>query len=247
MESIAARLMSSVAGSPSCRPAANSRCSGAAVLVAAFWVWAAHPPPAVGLPQGLTPDEMEAAGGVLKAALAGPREKAFLQIITDVALVRDDTFDTTFVYDLVVRYDPERFRDRHLGLYPLTFEDQFILWGKRIGLYTRSTTWTGGRFYLHDVSNGRQAWIYAHDARMLYPTSNTQFPAPTSPDNKGAVKRWLRLFHGADKTTDLSSMTMWLRLMHRESRDLVLQRMAAAAAADSIAAAAAASAVGSGK
>ena len=217
------------------------------MFVAALLVWAAHPPGAAGLPEGLSPDEMNAAGSVLKAALAGPREKAFLQIITDVSIFPDDSFDTTFVYDLVVRYDPERFRDRHLGLYPLTFEDQFILWGKRIGLYTRSTTWTGGRFYLHDVSTGQQAWIYAHDARMLYPTSETKFPPPTSPDNKGAVKRWLKICHGADVTTDLSSMTMWLRLMHRESRDLVLQRLAAAAAADSIAAAAEVSANGSGK
>ena len=198
--------------------------TAAIVLVVALWPHRAG----AQADKGLTEEEIAAAEGVLKSVLAGPREKAFLQIVTDASIIRDDSRDTTFVYDMVVRYDPERYRDKHSGFYPLAFQDQFIIWARRAGLYTRSTTWSSGRFYLHDISTSRQAWMHASDARMLYAPENLTFPAPTSPDNPTGVKRWLKLIHGTPKTTGLSSMTRWLRLTRDESRDVVMRRERAA-------------------
>ena len=160
----------------------------------------------------LNEEELIAAEGFLRSALAGSQERAFLQIMTDVSIVRDDSRDTTFVYDMVVRYDPERYRDRHIGFYSVSFEDQFILWAKRVGLFTRGTTWSSSRFYLHDISTSRQAWIFAADARTLYGPEGLEFPAPTSPDNPTGVRRWLKLIHASPKTTGLTSMARWLRL-----------------------------------
>ena len=130
------------------RPLATISC-----VVAIFLVVAPRPGPA---DAQLKEEEIIAAEGFLRSALAGSRERAFLQIMTDVSIVRDDTRDTTFVYDMVVRYDPARYRDRHIGVYPVPFEDQFILWAKRVGIFTRGTTWSSSRFYLHDISTSRQ-------------------------------------------------------------------------------------------
>ncbi len=199
-------------------------CAASIVLVVTLWPHGASAQAS----QGLTEEEIAAAEGVLKSVLAGRRERAFLQIVTEVSIIRDDSHDTTFVYDMVVRFDPERYRDKHSGFYPLGFQDQFIIWARRAGLYTRSTTWSSGRFYLHDISTSRQAWMYASDARMLYAPEDLTFPAPTSPDNPTGVKRWLKLIHGAPKTTDLASMTRWLRLTRDESRDVVVRRERAA-------------------
>jgi len=198
------------------RPLATISCVVAMFSIATPW-----PGPA---DVQLKEEEIIAAEGFLRSALAGSRERAFLQIMTDVSIVRDDSRDTTFVYDMVVRYDPERYRARHIGFYPVSFEDQFILWAKRVGLFTRGTTWSSGRFYLHDISTSRQAWIFAADARTLYGPEGLEFPAPTSSDNPTGVRRWLKLIHAAPKTTGLTSMARWLRLMGDEPRDVVLRR-----------------------
>ena len=154
----------------------------------------------------LSPEEIQAAEQKLRLTLAGPREKAFLQVLIEVQIVRDETVDTTFVYDLMVRFDPERYRNPRVGIYPLSFEDQFILWGKRIAMYTRSTPWQSSRFYLHDIARGRQAWIFSEDARRLY--------------SRPKVKK----FHEVEAATDLRRMSRWLRLMRPESREIVIQR-----------------------
>ena len=54
----------------------------------------------------LSSEQLTVTSGDLATALSGPREKAFLQILTEASLVRDPVQDTVFVYDLVVRYDP---------------------------------------------------------------------------------------------------------------------------------------------
>lgn len=154
------------------RPLATISCVVAMLSIATPWLGPAD--------AQLNEEELIAAEGFLRSALAGSRERAFLQIMTDVSIVRDDSRDTTFVYDMVVRYDPERYRDRHIGFYPVSFEDQFILWAKRVGLFTRGTTWSSSRFYLHDISTSRQAWILAADARTLYGPEGLEFPARTT-------------------------------------------------------------------
>ena len=211
--------------------------------------------------QDLSEEWIAAAESVLRAALAGDRERSYEQIITDVVIIRanildkavyhvdieDDilqardeshaidtllseemlrrsTVDTNVVYDLVVRYDPERYRDRRIGLYPVSFEDQFIVWARRMGMYTRSTTLTSGRIYLHDVTTSRQSWIYAHDARALYSPDGVDFPPPTNASDPMDAKRWLKLIHGIPKTISLATMTRWLRLIHNEPRDIVVRR-----------------------
>ena len=217
-----------------------------ALSVAAFLVFDSAAGAQQLAPGELSSDDLTVASGDLAAALSGPREKAFLQILTEASLVRDPVQDTVFVYDLVVRYDPERFHDHHVGIYPVTFVDQFILWGKRIALFTHSTstsTWSSGRFYLHDISTGRHLWMLARDTRLLYPPDKA-FPSTNSSDNRAAVQKWLALIHATDTTTNIRSMALWFRLMHRESREIVIERERARAAADSASAAAATPGVG---
>lgn len=201
-------------------------------LVAAPGIWAQ--------PAGLSDEEMAAAGQYLASTLAGPREPSQLQVLTDVRLLRDDTEDTAAVYDLVVRYDPRRYRHPMVGRYPLTFEAQFIYWGKRISLYTRSTTWRSGRYYLHDISTSRQAWIFCLETRELYPTGGLRFPPRANPERPASLAPWYKLIHAAEPGTDLRTMSRWLRSMHEEPRDKVRARARAARArarADSAAAA----------
>ena len=178
----------------------------------------------------LSPAELDSASSYLRSAMAGPNERAYLQVLTQV-VVEPDSTDTAVVYDLIVRYDPERFHDPHLGLYPLTFEDQFIQWGKRIALLTRSTRWPSGRFYLQDMAHGHQAWIYSSEARILYPEQDKGLPGPVAFDNSAGKRQWLRLMHRSLVATNLRSMTQWLRLMRREPRDIVQLRSAAEVAA----------------
>ncbi len=185
---------------------------------------------AQGLDQALTPAEIDSASSYLRSAMAGPNERAYLQVLTQ-AVVEPDSTDTSVVYDLIVRYDPERFHDPHLGLYPLTFEDQFIQWGKRIALLTRSTRWPSGRFYLQNTANGQQAWIFSSETRLLYPDASVKLPGPVAVDNSAGKRQWLRIMHRSLAATDLQAMTRWLRLMRREPRDVVLLRSAAEVAA----------------
>ncbi|MFH1566441.1 MAG: hypothetical protein ABIL09_00460 [Gemmatimonadota bacterium] len=187
-------------------------------------------------PAGLSEAEVTGAAGYLAAALAGPGEDAFLQILTSAEVVRDDLQDTVAAYDLVVRFDPRRYRNPMVGRYPLTFEGQFISWGKRLGLLTRSTTWRSGRYYLHDVSTGRQAWAHARELRELYPPTDLKYPPAASPERPASLTPWLDLMHHAEGGTDLRAMGRWLRVIREESREQVQarRRAAAATAADSI-------------
>ncbi|MBT3343946.1 MAG: hypothetical protein HN712_17435 [Gemmatimonadetes bacterium] len=178
----------------------------------------------------LTPVELASASAYLRSTLAAADERAYLQVLTQASVVADST-DTSVVYDLVVRYDPERFRDPHMGLYPLTFEDQFIQWGKRIALFTRSTQWPSQRFYLQDLAHGQTAWIHTSETRLLYPPDKRRLPGSIPTDDRPAQRRWLRLMHATEAATDLQSMTRWLRLMRREPRDVVLIRSAEQVAA----------------
>jgi hypothetical protein len=163
----------------------------------------------------LLPVEIRIATAKLRSALAGPQEEAFVQILTEVSLVRDPLVDTVAVYDITVSYDPRRYHNARVGTYPLNFADQFILWGKRIALYTRSSNWLSGRFYLRDISNGHVAWIRTTDARGLYSPGK----APSS------TKSWLRFVYATTPYIDLFTMSQWLRLMRDEDRDLVEQRL----------------------
>ena len=52
----------------------------------------------------------------------------------------NESQDTAFGYDLVVRFDPTRYRDPHVGSYPLSIMDQFILRGKRVSLSPATPT-----------------------------------------------------------------------------------------------------------
>lgn len=173
------------------------------------------------MPQELAPEALQLAEQQLRQALAAPHEQAFAQILSEVRILRDELADSLVVYDLMVRYDPRRYRDPHVGLYPLTFEDQFILWGKRIAVYIRSTPWKVGRFYLHDLSTGRQAWISAEEARYLYRPAVAKLP----PVSAEAFSRWLPLIHGVTPYTSPRLMSRWLQLMREESRDQVIQRL----------------------
>lgn len=211
---------------------ASFRAVGTSLLTALF-IGGALCRPAAG--QTLSPSEQDSASVFLHSALAGAKERAYLQILTQ-ATVEADSTDTATVYDLVVRYDPERFHDPHLGLYPLTFEDQFIQWGKRIALFTRSTRWPSQRFYLQNLANNQVAWIFTSEARLLYPEDDRGLPGPVSVDNRAGQRAWLRLMHASKTGTDLQTMTRWLRLLRREPRDVVLIRSAAQVAArDSVA------------
>ena len=177
----------------------------------------------------LEAEDRVAAETYLRAAMAGAHERPLLQIITDARVLPDETQDTSFVYDLLVRYDPGRYSDRHAGLYPLTFESQFILWGKRASLFTRSTRWSSGRFFLHDVSTGRHAWIWAREARDLYPATGLALPPPVRTTNPGTPAAWLKLIHAAEIPTDLRAMSRWLRLMREGSPAQVLAQAQALA------------------
>mgnify|MGYP004288297833 CR=1 FL=1 len=158
----------------------------------------------------------------LRTALAGPAQEALLQILLTADIVRDTSVDTAFIYDILVRFDPKRYRNMHGSIYPLSFEDQFILWGKRIATYSRSTEWESGRFHLHDISTGQQAWIYTADTRRLVspPTSKQLRPMSTSrPDQ---LDKWLAAIHATPTATSLRKMGRWLRLIRYETRDAVL-------------------------
>ena len=200
--------------------------SRAVLLALSVAVAAADPAPE------LTPDEIRAAEGHLRMVLAGPADEAFRQVLAGVDILRDATEDTAFVYDLVARFDPERYRNSRVGLYPLTFEDQFIQWGKRVGVYTRSTFWRSGRYYLHDIASSRQAWISTADTRRLYAPS-VRWPAPVTKEMAAKVfspeilpdgfRPWLRLIHATRPGTDLRRMSRWIGLMNDEPREAVLR------------------------
>lgn len=208
--------------------------TGLSALCALLWLVA--PAHSQALFDRLSDGDLLASSADLASALAGPREPAFLQVLTEGSIVRDESQNTVSVYDLVVRYDPTRYRDPHVGIYPLSFADQFILWGKRVALFTRGTKWTSGRFFLHDISTGHHAWIFTRDARRLYHSPpGTKLPPPAETYNRRGVKRWLKLIHTVDTAaTDLRSMGLWFRLMHEESRELVIE--GERARADSLAA-----------
>ena len=117
-------------------------------------------------------------------------------MLIEASIKRDELIDTVAVYDLIVHYDPRRYANPRVGSYPLRFEEQLILWGKRIATYTKSTEWTSGRFYLRDLSTGRVAWIFTADARRLYSPPKEQLAAPdaTPYTNIQATGEWLRSF-----------------------------------------------------
>ena len=174
----------------------------------------------------LTPDDIDSLEVYLVAALAAPDETAYLQILTD-ALILPDRTDSNSVYDIVVRYDPERFHTPYAGLYPLTFEDQFIQWGKRIALFTRSISPATKRFYLHDISTGDQAWMFTAEARHLYSLPANKVPGLAGISDRAAQASWLRLIHTTPAGTQLLTMSGWLRQIRRESRASVVERIGA--------------------
>ena len=171
----------------------------------------------------LRPEDIALAEQNLKMVLAGPGEEAFLQIFIKASIVADPTIDTSFVYDLVLRFDPDRYHSPRVGFYPLNFEDQFILWGKRIAVYTRSTSWQSGRFYLQDISSGQQAWIYTDDARRLYIPGRRKSSLPQG-ENPVTSSQWMKTIHAIKPGTDLRTMSRWLRLMRYQSRTAVLKQ-----------------------
>ena len=145
------------------------------------------------LPSGeAEPTHLRLAEKKLADLLAQSNEEAFLQVFVEASIERDELVDTAAVYDLIVHYDPTRYANPRVGSYPLRFEEQLILWGKRIATYTKSTKWTSGRFYLRDLSTGRVAWIFAADARRLYSPSKEQLSAPYT--NIQKTGQWLRSF-----------------------------------------------------
>lgn len=174
----------------------------------------------------LEPEEVAGVSAALTAALVGPRERAFGQVLADARIEWDHTLQGEISYDLIVQYDPSRYHDAHAGLYPMTFENQFILWGKRIALFTRSNRWRSGRFYLHDISLGNQAWMHASETRNLYPppTMKTTYPPVVDPENSAGVRAWLKLIHNVEFSTDLRLMGRWFRLMRSETRDDVQRK-----------------------
>ena len=151
----------------------------------------------------------------LRTALVNPAETAFLQVLVDVRLRPNDDDDS--VYDIEVRYDPDRYRNPHTGTYPLSFADQFIVWGKRLTLFSYGTKWRSGHFHLRDIANGQQAWIPLEDARRLVPKPD---PLPgqigTTPSDLSGT--WRRLLYALTPQTDIRSMARWFRLMRRQAR-----------------------------
>ena len=192
-------------------------------------VFAAPLPAQIG-PGGLNlpPENIAQAEKELRATLTGPQERAFLQILTGVSILHDDTIDTAFVYDLVIRFDPERYRAPHAGIYPLNFADQFVLWGKRVARYTVRSKWLSSRYYLHDISTGQHAWIFTEEARRLYFGSEKEIEAARN--RKLGSPQWLATIYQTEPATDFRTMGRWLRHMQEESRDLVMQRRKAAQA-----------------
>ncbi|MEW6752436.1 MAG: hypothetical protein AB1505_15840 [Candidatus Latescibacterota bacterium] len=198
-----------------------SLCLGTQALVCLAGLALAGLPAAAQEPvQALTPEEVALAETQLRQALAGPRERAFLQVLAEARVVPALPADTVAAYDLLVRYNPDRYRDPRVGLYPLSFEDQFVGWGKRVAVFTRAVAWPSRRFFLYDVSTGREAWISTEEARTLYQ------PAGKLP-GKGAATfgRWLPLIHAASPRTDLRTLGRWLRAMRLESRDGLVRRL----------------------
>ena len=149
------------------------------------------------LPSGkIEPTHLHLAEKKLADLLAQSDEEAFLQVLIEASIKRDELIDTAAVYDLIVHYDPRRYTNPRVGSYPLRFEEQLILWGKRIATYTKSTEWTSGRFYLRNLSTGRVAWILTADARRLSSPPKKQLEAPnaTPYTNIQATGEWLRSF-----------------------------------------------------
>jgi hypothetical protein len=134
----------------------------------------------------------------LENILAKQSEVSLRQVLLQVTIVQDNSYDTSFVYDLYVDYDPTRYHSARVGIYPLKFEDQFVFWGKRIAIYTNQTSWESGRFYLHDVSTGKIAWIFTADTRRLHKKK----PAQQHPSY-----------------TPLSDISKWLRFIRLKSHD----------------------------
>ncbi|HIG52390.1 MAG TPA: hypothetical protein EYG11_11010 [Candidatus Latescibacteria bacterium] len=149
----------------------------------------------------LSETELKDVGTELRAVLASTNEKAYAQILTLVEIVRDPVLNTTSVYDIIVHYDPDRYSNPRVGSYPLSFENQFMHWGRRVALYTQRTSWSSGRFYLRDISAAHEAWILTSDARLLIRPMRKNIPY-----------------------TDLRTMSAWLRLMHPEDRELANRR-----------------------
>ena len=99
----------------------------------------------------------------------------------------------------------------------MSFENQFIYWGRRIALYTQRTSWKSGRFYLRDISTAREAWIFTEDARLLLGSLRKKLPTDRA--------KWLRFVHSFTPYTDLRTMSYWLRLLRIEERELVIRRL----------------------
>ena len=152
----------------------------------------------------IEPTHLRLAEKKLAGLLAQSDEEAFLQVFVEASIERDELIDTAAVYDLIVHYDPRRYANPRVGSYPLRFEEQLILWGKRIATYTNSTEWTSGRFYLRDLSTGRAAWIFTADVRRLYSPSKEQLSA---------------------SYTDIQTTGEWLRSFKEESREAVGLRL----------------------
>ena len=172
---------------------------------------------------GMTEEELKIAVENLQKALAGPKEEAYLQVLVDAKLFYNPYADTAASYDVVVRYDPARYRNDRVGVYPITFEDQFILWGKRISLFTRSTEWESGSFYLRDIGSAREAWISTEDCRRLYQPRTKKLP-PIG-DDPATFRKWLRLIYNIEPGTELRTMSRWLQLLKEERRALVMERL----------------------
>ena len=191
-------------------------------LLLAFLIGAAGPAAAESQSIELNDEEMGFALQNLRTALAARDQEASLQILLGADIVQDTTIDTAFIYDLVVRFDPKRYRNMHGSVYPLSFEDQFIMWGKRIATYSRSTEWKSGRFHLHDISTGQQAWIYTADTRRLVSPPASKHLRPVSSSKPDQLDRWLAAIHATPTKTDLRKMGRWLRLIRYETRDALL-------------------------
>ena len=164
----------------------------------------------------LSATELEVEITKLRAVLVGVDEEAYAQILTLAEIVEDPVPGTGTVYDIIVHYDPYRYNNPRVGSYPMSFENQFIHWGRRVALYTKRSSWTSRRFYLRDISTAYEAWIFTQDARLLMGSMRKNLPT----DNA----RWLRFIHALPPYTDLRTMSYWLRLMHGEERELTIRR-----------------------
>ena len=166
-------------------------------------------------------NEIQLAITDVRTVLAGPNDLAFQQVLSSISIELNTQTDTSFsfsVYDIIVRYDPQRYRMPYAGLYPLTFEAQFIYWGKRLTLYSQSVPWYIGRFFLYNISNGRQAWMTLDDMGRLYP-SPSSLPSPS----KKAT--WLKYIYALEATTDLQTMGRWYSMMHQETQEELAHRL----------------------